>query len=384
MGVWLSEQEADFEEFVSMVSEPTRLERYPHASGVEQGIVIYDAATLPRATDPQARRVVMAEIADALLSGPGVVAVTGAFADTSVIDRASELFDAMIAEQHAVGRAIGDHFAKPGSNDRVWNTLQKHALRDPEGFVDYYSTDTISLVSTAWLGPGYQVTAAVNVVNPGGTAQVPHRDYHLGFMTPDQVERYPAHVHALSPVLTLQGAVAHVDMPLESGPTFFVPHSQKFLPGYLAWRRDDVKEYVAEHKVQIPLKKGDMSFFNPAVLHGAADNNSTDIRRMANLLQVSSVMGKAMEAVDREAMTTAVYPVLRERVASGMDSDLAANVLAATCDFYAFPTNLDNDPPIGGLAPASQGDIVTQALAESWTPDTLAAELAAHSKRRNP
>ena len=71
----------------------------------------------------------------------------------------------------------------------------------------------------AWLGPRYQVTSQVNVVNPGGAAQVPHRDYHLGFVDVDQLAAYPAHMHRMSAALTLQGAVAHCDMPLESGPT---------------------------------------------------------------------------------------------------------------------------------------------------------------------
>ena len=34
---------------------------------------------------------------------------------------------------------------------------------------------------------------------------------------------YPAHLHRMSPVLTLQGAVAHCDMPVESGPTMLLP-----------------------------------------------------------------------------------------------------------------------------------------------------------------
>ena len=46
-------------------------------------------------------------------------------------------------------------------------------------------------------------------------------------MTDEQAERYPAHVHVLSPILTLQGVVAHVDMPIESGPTLLLPHSPK-------------------------------------------------------------------------------------------------------------------------------------------------------------
>src|SRR5438445_231210 len=83
-----------------------------------------------------------------------------------------------------------------------------------EVFVDYYANPVIALVSTAWLGPGYQVTSQINVVNPGGAAQVGHRDYHLGFLPPARIEQFPPHVHVLSPVLTLQGAVAHTDMPV--------------------------------------------------------------------------------------------------------------------------------------------------------------------------
>ena len=117
-------------------------------------------------------------------------------------------------------------------------------MRDPEAFVDYYANDILALISGAWLGPGYQVTSQVNVVRPGGVAQDPHRDYHLGFLSNEVVERYPAHVHLLSPVLTLQGAVAHSDMPVESGPTMYLPHSHKYVPGYLAWRLPEFRELL--------------------------------------------------------------------------------------------------------------------------------------------
>ncbi len=140
------------------------------------------------------------------------------------------------------------------------------------------------------------------MVNPGGAAQTVHRDYHLGFLSQEQASAYPAHVHRLSPVLTLQGAVAHVDMPVESGPTLYLPHSQKFEPGYLAWRLAQFVEYFETHHVQLPLEKGDAVFFNPALFHAAGHNVSADIKRMANLLQISSAFGRAMETVDREAM----------------------------------------------------------------------------------
>ena len=52
--------------------------------------------------------------------------------------------------------------------------------------------------------------------------------------------------------------------------------------------------------MQLPLPKGDAAFFNPALFHGAGTNVSRDIQRVANLLQVSSAFGRAMETVDRD------------------------------------------------------------------------------------
>jgi ectoine hydroxylase-related dioxygenase (phytanoyl-CoA dioxygenase family) len=156
------------------------------------------------------------------MTGPGVIVLRRAFADVSAVDAASAVFRDIIAQQRANNATGGDHFAKPGANDRIWNALEKLCLRAPETFAAYYANEMLALVSEAWLGPAYQFTSQVNVVNPGGAAQTAHNDYHLGFMTSAQMERYPAHVHRLSPVLTLQGAVAHTEMPVESGPTLYL------------------------------------------------------------------------------------------------------------------------------------------------------------------
>ncbi|MGW1274509.1 phytanoyl-CoA dioxygenase family protein, partial [Streptomyces sp. NPDC002491] len=306
----------------------------------------------------------------------------GAFPDAAVVDRLTAVFDALIAAQHASGATAGDHFAKPGANDRVWNALEKAALHDPEAFADYYASDVLALVARAWLGPGYQVTSQVNVVNPGGAAQSPHRDYHLGFLSDRAAAAYPAHVHRLSPVLTLQGAVAHCDMPVESGPTLYLPYSQTYEPGYLAWRRPEFQDYFAERHVQLALAKGDAVFFNPAVFHAAGANRTADVRRTANLLQVSSAFGRAMETVDREAVVNAVFPVLLGRRSRGAGEEWLERVVAASAEAYPFPTNLDADPPVDGLAPPSQADLVRQALREEWTPQALRDALRAGAARR--
>ena len=365
------------EDLAAVVGEQTRLEDYPLADRVEANVLVYAASTL-RAAE---RNTSLEELARALRDGPGVVIIEGAV-DPAIVDRATGVFFRIIDEQNAAGQSVGDHFAKPGANDRIWNSLEKLAVADPKVFVDYHGNDIVDLVSTAWLGPAYQMTAQVNVVNPGGAAQVPHRDYHLGFMSAEQIERYPDHVHDLSPGLTLQGAIAHGDTPIETGPTMLLPHSQKYPGGYLIAGREDFAEFTTAHCVQVPFAKGDAIFFNPALIHGAGTNRTADVRRMVNLMQVSSAFGRAMEGVDRERIVLAIYPELLARIECDADDPGIELALRSAAEGYPFPTNLDRDPPVGGLAPPSQADIVRGALRERRSIEDLRGALKEHATRR--
>ncbi|MGJ9413079.1 phytanoyl-CoA dioxygenase family protein [Aeromicrobium sp. CF4.19] len=379
----LGPQDCRLDDLAALVEVSTDEADYPHADRIEQNALVYDAAALLAVTStPEGLDAVSAELVHALADGPGIVVLAGAWADLDVVDRATLAFEQIIAEERAAGGAHGDHFATAGANDRIWNALEKLAVRDPDVFVDYYANELLALVSNAWLGPGYQVTSQVNVVRPGGRAQDPHRDYHLGFLSDEVVARYPRHVHLLSPVLTLQGAVAHADMPVGSGPTLYLPHSQKYAPGYLAYRRPEFRAYIEEHRVQLPLAKGDAVFFNPALFHGAGSNVSTDVQRVANLLQVSSAFGRAMEVVDRARIITAIHPVLRERKAAGWSPADLGRVVAVAAEGYPFPTNLDLDPPVDGLTPPAQTELLEQALADDWPHDRVIAALGAHAARR--
>ena len=125
-------------------------------------------------------------------------------------------------------------------------------------------------------------------------------------------------------------------------------------------------------------------FFNPALYHGAGSNVSADIRRMANLLQISSPFGRAMEALDRTAMVRAVYPALLAMKAAGRSASELRNVVVATAEGYPFPTNLDLDQPIGSLAPPSQVDTVLAALADDLSPEQLDVALRDQDDRRTP
>lgn len=376
-----TESDCRVEDFAALVDQATDLADYPHAADVQRNVLIYDAPTLRQALSTEDGRLeVEAELVRALTDGPGVVAFRGAFPDSAVVDRATVAFEEIIAAEKATG-GHNDHFAKAGANDRVWNALEKLAVRDPGTFVDYYGNDVLALVSRAWLGPGYQVTSQVNVVRPGGQAQDPHRDYHLGFLSNEVAASYPAHVHLLSPVLTLQGAVAHSDMPVESGPTMYLPYSHQYAPGYLAWRQPAFRAFFAERYVQLPLAKGDAAFFNPALFHGAGTNVSADVQRMANLLQVSSAFGRAMETVDRVKVSLAVYPVLQARRSAGADPTSLLNAIGCAAEGYPFPSNLDLDHNVDGLTPLAQSALVERALAEDWHPDRVAEALDAYATR---
>lgn len=361
--------EPDLAAFRAEVEISTRPGDCPTALAIEANIPIYDGPSLTPAVAP--------EWVNVLAEGPGVFVIRRAFTDLAAIDAATLTFRAIIAAERAAGVAAGDHFAAAGANDRVWNSAQKLCLTAPEVYARYMGNPVIDLACRAWLGPGYQMATQLNVVRPGGKAQAPHRDYHLGFMSPAEMRAYPAHIHAFGPMLILQGGVAHCDMPVESGTTKLLPHSQRYLPGYVAATRPDFAAYFEAHHVQLPLAKGDALFLSPALFHAAGENRTSDIARMVNLLQVASPFARHMESLDRLAMSRAVYPHL-----GALAPEARAAVIAATADGYAFPTNLDTDPPLGGLAPETQQALLTRAVSEGWSQARLEDALRAQTAKR--
>ncbi|MAV48193.1 MAG: phytanoyl-CoA dioxygenase [Rhodospirillaceae bacterium] len=343
----LSASDLDVDAFRALID--TDQSKPALANRIESGVPIFNAAELiNRLEDEPSRAEMLDEWAECLMNGAGAFVIEGATPDASIIDDASAvLFDLIYAEKAGAGGG-GDHFAAAGLNDRLWNSLEKHALASPESFARYYANPWIAAASEAWLGPRYQMTAQVNLVHPGGQPQTAHRDYHLGFMKQDQAAQFPLHAHLLTAALTLQGAIAHVDIPIEAGPTKLLPHSQKYELGYLAYHEQAFREVFEERFVQVALNKGDLLWFNPATFHAAGENRTPDVERLVNLFQVSSAFGRPMETVDRSAMLAAVEPVLTK---VGLSAVEQRALVASTAEGYAFPLNLDTNPPVGGLAP---------------------------------
>ncbi|SPO41444.1 related to protein involved in biosynthesis of mitomycin antibiotics/polyketide fumonisin [Pseudozyma flocculosa] len=313
--------------------------------------------------------------------GPGAVVITD-LVPTSAVDEAGGAF-ARIAQSERAARSGGggDHFASSGANVRIWNSFEKLAMDSPSTFVRYHSSTLLDLVCEAWLGPRYQMTAQLNNVMPGGAGQKPHRDYHLGFQSQSQAQRFPAAAHIASQHLTLQGAVAQSDMPLETGPTLLLPGSQLLKSGYIDFHEAQARDSF----VQLELRKGDGLFFNPALIHAAGTNRTADVVRSANLLQISSAFGRPMEHVDRTGITLAVFTRLRALYAGQQPthpSGLRA-LVRAVARGYAFPTNLDLDRPSpdGGM-PTTEQDLLWQALGEGWHASRFAGEMQRLTAKR--
>jgi len=375
---YLSSNDCNLEEFSKSLDRTLNQSDVPLAHDIKKNIPIYDVSQIDFLDNTQTLRT---EWANVLHKTAGVLVLKNAYPDTSCIDAATLIFEKIIADEKAATGDKADHFAASGANDRIWNSAQKLCQSDPNTFAKYFSNLAVDTACKAWLGPNYQMTAQINLVRPTGAAQSPHRDYHLGFQTRELAESYPAHVHDLSPVLTLQGAIAHIDMPIESGPTKLLPFSQIYRHGYLAYSQPEFREYFENNYVQIPLNKGDVLFFNPALYHAGGANISKDIHRMANLLQVSSAFGRAMESLDRSGMTRKLYPILAKNNHNLSEKEIDA-AITSCAEGYSFPTNLDTAPPLDGLAPETQANLFRRALTEKMSISDFEKELSLHDKNR--
>ena len=362
-------------ELKTITQQNTLSQTYPLAATIKKNIPIYDCKDFDFKDTARIDRL-QDELYHNLISGPGVYVMKHFFSDLSTIDSASKAFDEINDDELQSSGAKGDHFAPASANSRIWNSFSKHALQDPSSFTAYFSNPWFKIVCESYLGPAYRLTSQVNIVRPGGKPQMPHRDYHLGFQTDEDVVAWPKAVHAMSGLLTLQGAVAHTDMPEDSGPTRLLPYSQNFGEGFRSYRSQNLIDYFHEQYVALPLEKGDAVFFSPALFHAAGENRTRDFSRSANLIQVSSAFGKTMETIDTLPLIERTYDLLSAKFkAEGMSAEVDA-FIRAVGEGYPFPTNLDCRPPApGGMAPESEQDILRRRLSEGFDKEKMMEEL---------
>ena len=381
--IWLTSEACDIEEFTAEVERRADPAQYPLASMLVSNVPIYNCDAIRAAAgDPDSRKALMAEWAWAMREGSGIVVFRKCFDDLDPVDAVTRVFFQIIDEQRRENKASGDHFAKPGANDRVWNALEKLALRDPQAFARYYANDVDrdGLAGLARNGLSDHLAGQLRQSRRRGAVGASRLSHGLSD-APRRSQAFPLHAHQLSPFLTLQGAVAHCDMPIESGPTLYLPFSQTFAPGYFAYRRPEFAAYFDEHHVQLAARQGRCGVLQsravPRRRPQPDDRRAPHRQSAAGLLAVWTRDGIGRSRPHGEGAFSRRCP---PRTISAPASE--RNVIAASAEGYAFPTNLDRDPPIGGLAPQSQAQLMAKALAEGWTPEAFGKAVDEHAARR--
>lgn len=227
--------------------------------------------------------------------------------------------------------------------------------------------------------------------------------------TAERIARFPLITQITSLLHTLQCGIAHTDMPLECGPTRFMPFSQQFHKGYLAVRDGQYLDWVRPRMIQLELRKGDAVFFNPGTFHQPGEN-TTDKERVANLLQVNATFMRPMEVVNRPKMVRALWPVIKRLAGESKGSDEANGspndspvtdsgtleavgsrhilhplqidaLIAATCDDFGYPKQMDASP---GTPDTSQAALIRRALKQGLADEQVFAELDAFEGCRVP
>jgi hypothetical protein len=90
-----------------------------------------------------------------------------------------------------------------------------------------------------------------------------------------------------------------------------------------------------------------------------------------------------MESLNRAKMCEVLYPLLLDNLATSKMTEAETDAVIASCaEGYPFPTNLDIDPPVGGLAPESQQVLFARALRESWAVDTFVSAIRRQAAQR--
>src|SRR4029453_18204647 len=105
----LTETGCRLEDFVEVLADRTDPARYPHATAIEQEVLVYDRDGLLAAPGE--------ELVHALSAGPGLVVIKGAYDDVSVVDATTAVFEELMTRQRAGGGGAGGPFPPLGAKE---------------------------------------------------------------------------------------------------------------------------------------------------------------------------------------------------------------------------------------------------------------------------
>ena len=375
MTIWYAPADCSLDALKANINAArVRQTKPPSATDLAEGIPVYNCATLmERIADDPFRAGLMQEWSVSLSSGAGAIILQDCV-DELVVDSATYAFEKLMEEERV--RAFGR------SGRGLQNALQKLCLEDADAFIDYYANVMIALVSEAWLGPNYQLSSRVQRSEPGSDETPCRRAYHLGLQPAEEAAFYPAALHRTAQFLTLEGVIAH-EKSKTGGELRILPYSQTYDQGYLAVGEPEFRTYFSDHAVEISCEPGDAVFFNPAVFHGFAGNDTLDKYPLSNRLQISAAFSRPLETIDRTLICQQIYPLLLNRwQRRAISEQELVSVVSACAEGYPFPTNLDLDKCEPGLPPRSQADVMLEALERGLKQDALVKELDAQIERK--
>ena len=297
---------------------------------ISKSIQIFKTSNLIKQTSVKSKIRIKNKFNNILVNGSGAFVIKR-LVPPSIVEKTNILIMDIIQKQI---KPENDHFS---NNQRIWNFYEKFCAQNPKLFINYFRNPIFNLVIQSYLGPKYEISSQVNIVEPDSKSQIFHRDYHLGLMDIDEIIKYPDNIHKSSSNLTLQCLIAHTQITKENGATKFVPFSQKITNGYIDIHRHHTIKKCNENFIQLEMQPGDALFFNPALFHAAGNNNSK-YNRIANILQINSAFSKSMESVNYNLLQKLVKNELKNIHLNKNEFD---NIYEIIFNKYNYPRNLD-------------------------------------------
>ncbi|MGI9379589.1 MAG: phytanoyl-CoA dioxygenase family protein, partial [Methyloligellaceae bacterium] len=133
-------EDCDIAEFASLVECDVARNEIPRASDASGNVPVYESGELAACLMHTGERAeLMAEWANILQYGPGAFVIKNAQSNHSAIDAATAVYNDIIDREKETTGGGADHFAAAGSNDRIWNSLQKLCETAPETFIQYFA-----------------------------------------------------------------------------------------------------------------------------------------------------------------------------------------------------------------------------------------------------
>ena len=125
----IKNKDNNIENFKQSLSLQTKKSEVPLSKSIEKNIPIYEGKEVnERSLEEDYKIALLREWSNVFKEGSGIIVIKKGIANLKVISKATSVFTKLIETEKEKFNSGGDHFAKPGANDRVWNALEKHCM----------------------------------------------------------------------------------------------------------------------------------------------------------------------------------------------------------------------------------------------------------------